>query len=144
MFEEETKTFSSKRVIKVGGVVIDMLRDFKAWQETEAAKLGDKWADSGKLFTSWDGRPINPCTVTSWFHKFIIKYELPYISIHGLRHTNASLMISSGVPITTTAKRLGHTTSATTSKIYAHAISSADAMAATTIESILPRRRKNA
>jgi len=144
VFEEETKTFSSKCVIKVGGAVIEMLRDFKAWQETESAKLGDKWADSGKIFTSWDGRPINPCTVTSWFHKFIIKYELPYISIHGLRHTNASLMISSGVPITTTAKRLGHTTSATTSKIYAHAISSADAMAATTIESILPRRRKNA
>ncbi len=98
VFEEETKTFSSKRVIKVGGAVIEMLRDFKAWQETEAAKLGDKWADSGKIFTSWDGRPINPCTVTSWFHKFIIKHELPYISIHGLRHTNASLMISSGVP----------------------------------------------
>ncbi len=144
VFEEETKTFSSKRVIKVGGAVIEMLRDFKVWQETESAKLGDKWADSGKIFTSWDGRPINPCTVTSWFHKFIIKHELPYISIHGLRHTNASLMISSGVPITTTAKRLGHTTSATTSKIYAHAISSADAMAATTIESILPHRRKNA
>ena len=52
--------------------------------------------------------------------------------------------VSTGVPITTTAKRLGHTTSATTSKIYAHAINSADAMAATAIESILPRRRKNA
>ncbi len=144
VFEEETKTFSSKRVIKVGGVVIDMLREFKIWQDNEADKLGDKWEDSRKVFTAWDGRPINPCTVTAWFHRFIIKNDLPYISIHGLRHTNASLLISSGVPITTTAKRLGHTTSATTSKIYAHAINSADAMAATAIESILPRRRKNA
>lgn len=143
VFEEETKTFSSKRVIKVGRVVIDMLRDFKVWQDNEKSKLGDKWVDSGKVFTAWNGKPINPCTVTSWFHKFIIKNDLPYISIHGLRHTNASLMISSGVPITTTAKRLGHTTSATTSKIYAHAINSADAMAATAIESILPKRRKS-
>ncbi|MGN0691631.1 MAG: hypothetical protein ACI4K7_04710 [Oscillospiraceae bacterium] len=39
---------------------------------------------------------------------------MPYVSIHRLRHTNASIMISSVVPITTTAKRLGHSTSATT------------------------------
>lgn len=141
VFEEETKTFSSMRVIKVGDTVIDMLRDFKAWQDFESKRLGDKWEDSGKLFTSWNGKPINPCTVTAWFHRFIIKNELPYISIHGLHHTNASLLISNGVPITTAAKRLGHTTSATTSKIYAHAINSVDAMAAAAIDAVLPKRK---
>ena len=74
-------------------------------------------------------------------YKFVIENNLPYISIHGLRHTNASIMISSGVPITTTAKRLGHSTSATTSRVYAHAIASADAMTADVIQSILPLRK---
>ncbi|MBO6307857.1 MAG: tyrosine-type recombinase/integrase [Oribacterium sp.] len=56
---------------------------------------------------------IYSSTVTSWFHRFVNDNDLPYVSIHGLRHTNASIMISRGVPITTAAKRLGHTTAAT-------------------------------
>lgn len=142
VFEDDTKTFSSTRVIKVGQDVIEMLSDYRKWQDSKAKELGSVWNDSGKIFTSWDGKPINPGTVSSWFHKFIIENDLPYISIHGLRHTNASIMISSGVPITTTAKRLGHSTSATTSKIYAHAIASADAATAQMIQSVLPIRKK--
>lgn len=142
VFENDPKTFSSNRVIKVGQDVIDMLLDFKKWQDTEKERLGDKWIESGKIFTAWNGKPINPGTVSAWFHKFIRDNDLPLVSIHGLRHTCASIMISSGVPITTTAKRLGHSTSATTTKIYAHAIASADAATAQIIQSILPIRKK--
>ena len=138
VFENDTKTYSSRRVIKVGSDLIEMLREFRAWQDKEAVKLGDKWVDSGKIFTAWNGKAINPGTVTKWFHSFVQDNNLPYVSIHGLRHTNASIMISSGVPITTTAKRLGHSTSATTSRVYAHAIASVDAMTADVIQSILP------
>lgn len=138
VFENDTKTYSSRRVIKVGQDIIDMLESFRKWQDSEAVRLKDKWIDSGKIFTAWNGKPINPGTVTSWFHKFVQDNGLPQISIHGLRHTNASIMISSGVPITTTAKRLGHSTSATTSRVYAHAIASADAVAAQVIQSVLP------
>lgn len=140
VFENDTKTYSSRRVIKVGQDIIDMLKEFRKWQDSEAVRMRDKWIDSGKIFTAWNGKPINPGTVTSWFHKFIQDNGLPQISIHGLRHTNASIMISSGVPITTTAKRLGHSTSATTSRVYAHAIASADAVAAQVIQSVLPIR----
>lgn len=141
VFENDPKTYSSKRVIKVGTDLINLLAEYRKWQDKEAVKQGDKWIDSGKIFTAWNGKAINPGTVTAWFHKFVIENNLPYISIHGLRHTNASIMISSGVPITTTAKRLGHSTSATTSRVYAHAIASADAMTADVIQSILPLRK---
>jgi integrase len=143
VFENDTKTYSSTRIIKVGQDVIDMLADFKKWQDSEAEKLETQWIDSGKVFTAANGSVINPGTVSSWFHKFVRDNNLPQVSIHGLRHTCASIMISSGVPITTTAKRLGHSTSATTSKIYAHAIASADAATAQVIQSILPIKRKN-
>ena len=118
--------------------MLDILREFKEWQDAEIEKLGDKWIDSRKVFTAWNGRPINPCKVTSWFYHFVTKNDLPYVSIHGLRHTSATILISSGIPITATSKRLGHTTAATTVKIYAHAIASADAAAATAIETVLP------
>lgn len=144
VFEEETKNTSSMRSIKVGQDLIDILNDFRDWQDSEKEKAGEFWTECKKIFTARDGRPINPCTVTSWFHNFVASNNLPQISIHGLRHTNASIMISSGVPITTTAKRLGHSTSATTSKIYAHAIASADAAAASAIQAVIPLRRKRA
>lgn len=142
VFEEETKNTSSMRSIKVGQDLIDILNDFRDWQDGEREQAGEFWTESGKIFTAKDGRPINPGTVTSWFHNFVEANDLPPISIHGLRHTNASIMISSGVPITTTAKRLGHSTSATTSKIYAHAIASADAAAASAIQAVIPLRRR--
>ncbi len=142
VFEEGTKNTSSMRSIKVGQDLIDILNDFRDWQDAEREQAGEFWTESGKIFTAKDGRPINPGTVTSWFHNFVGTNNLLQISIHGLRHTNASIMISNGVPITTTAKRLGHSTSATTSKIYAHAIASADAAAASAIQAVIPLRRK--
>lgn len=142
VFEEETKNTSSMRSIKVGQDLMDILNDFHKWQDCEREQAGEFWTESKKIFTAKDGRPINPGTVTSWFHNFVSSNALPQISIHGLRHTNASIMISSGVPITTTAKRLGHSTSATTSKIYAHAIASADAAAASAIQAVIPLRRR--
>ena len=143
VFENDTKTYSSRRVIKVGEDVIDMLADFRRWQNGKANELDEQWIDSGKIFTAWNGKPINPGTLSAWFYEFVRANDLPHISIHGLRHTCASIMISSGVPITTTAKRLGHSTSATTSKIYAHAFASADAATAQVIQSILPIRKKS-
>lgn len=55
-----------------------------------------------------------------------------------LRDTHATVLISSGIPVTTTSKRLGHTTPATTTKVYAHTIASVNAKAAEFMDSILP------
>lgn len=59
--------------------------------------------------------------------------------------TPAALVRLSGVPITTVAKRLGHTNSTTIGKIYAHAIKSADEAAAETLDNLLtPTTNRNA
>ena len=55
----------------------------------------------------------------------------------GLRHTNATLQIANGVPLTTVAHLLGHVNATTTTKIYAHAIQSADAAAAQVLDDLL-------
>lgn len=48
--------------------------------------------------------------------------EVPVISIHGLRHTHASLLLFGGVSIMSVAKRLGHASATTTQKVYLHII----------------------
>ena len=143
VFETDPKTYSSNRVINIGSDLVEILKEHKKWQEQQAEAMGDKWVNTGKIFTATDGRILNPDTLSSWFYNFITKNKLPYISLHGLRHTCASIMIMRGVPITTTAKRLGHSTSATTSKIYAHAIASADAATAEMLQTALPLKIGN-
>lgn len=50
------------------------------------------------------------------------KSEIPIISIHGLRHTHASLLLFAGVSIASVARRLGHSSMTTTQKTYLHII----------------------
>ena len=47
---------------------------------------------------------------------------VPVISIHGLRHTHASILLFAGVSVASVAKRLGHSTMTTTEKVYLHII----------------------
>lgn len=48
--------------------------------------------------------------------------DVPVISIHGLRHTHASLLLYAGVSIASVSKRLGHASMNTTQEIYLHVI----------------------
>lgn len=48
--------------------------------------------------------------------------NVPIISIHGLRHTHASLLLFAGVSIASVARRLGHSSMTTTQKTYIHII----------------------
>lgn len=50
------------------------------------------------------------------------KLKIPVISIHGLRHTHASLLLFAGVSIASVAQRLGHSSMTTTQKTYLHII----------------------
>lgn len=144
VFEDETKNATSRRSIKAPADAMQALRRFRTWQRQQVLQLGDQWQDSGRVFTSWNGAPIHPDTITSWFSRFVKENGLPDISLHSLRHTNATLLIAAGINLQTVAARLGHASTATTSKIYAHAIQSADAAAADTLQDLLHPLGKNA
>lgn len=137
IFEDRTKSQTSERCMKVSSDALLMLRNWRAEQSRERLRLGDKWQNTDRLFTKWNGTPIRPDSITGWFHRFVTKNNLPPIHIHSLRHTNATLLIAAGTNLQTVAKRLGHANTTTTSKIYAHAIKSADEAAAETLQDIL-------
>ncbi|MCQ5131448.1 site-specific integrase [Butyricicoccus faecihominis] len=137
VFADETKNESSERCLKISSAALDSLREQRAWQLQERLRLGDRWKNTDRIFTCWDGRPIRPDTITGWFHKFAVRNGLPSIHVHSLRHTNATLLIAAGTNLPTVAKRLGHADTTTTSKVYAHAIKSADEAAADTLQNIL-------
>ena len=143
IYEDSPKNENSKRVIKLPRIVIEHLQQYRASQAAERLKCGDLWTGAGHVFTQWNGSPMHPDSLTSWFSKFIRRYNesagcpLPLVSLHSLRHTNASLLIAEGIDIRTVAKRLGHAQVSTTMDICSHAIKSADANASDALEARL-------
>ena len=61
-------------------------------------------------------------TVNDILARHCKKIDIPIISIHGLRHTHASLLLFAGVSIASVAQRLGHSSMTTTQKTYLHII----------------------
>lgn len=67
-------------------------------------------------------KKIYNSTINDVLKRHCINCEIPVISVHGLRHTHASLLLFAGVSIASVAKRLGHASMTTTQKIYLHII----------------------
>jgi integrase len=68
-----------------------------------------------------DGAIFNS-TVNDILRRHCVRAKVPVISIHGLRHTHASLLLFAGVSIASVARRLGHASMTTTQKTYLHII----------------------
>lgn len=68
------------------------------------------------------GKKIYNATANAVLARLCRKAEVPVISIHGLRHTHASLLLFAGVSIASVAKRLGHASMNTTERTYLHII----------------------
>lgn len=132
VFEDKTKNKSSERTIKLPQISVNDLLAHKNAQLEQRMTYGTYWkGEDDYVFTSPEGEPIWPDSISSWFSKLIAKHpELPPITLHGLRHTNASIQLVAGVPLPTVSKRLGHSNSATTARIYAHFLKSSDDTAA--------------
>ena len=120
--EKTTKTESSIRTIKLSESTINLIKEYKEWQEAYKKVNGKKWTSKdNRIFTSVDGGYMHPSTCDHTLRKIVRKYNLDPICFHELRHTCASLLINSGVDPKTVSKRLGHSDTSITMEIYTHA-----------------------
>ena len=130
VYMDTPKTVTSERMLKLSASAILLLKEYKAWQDQQKQRLGDAWEGTDdRVFTTDSGRPLAPDSVTRRFHAFINRSGLQHITIHSLRHTYASLMISDGTPLVIVANQLGHAQTSTTANIYAHVISASEVKA---------------
>jgi len=133
-FTKEPKNELSNRTVTIPVSIVELLKDYQLHQEKQSQQLANLWKFSDRLFTTWDGEPMRPDTVSSWFGKFLKKHDLPHVTFHGLRHTNVSLLIADGVDIRTIASRVGHSTPTTTLNLYSHILRKSEQMAADRLE----------
>ena len=84
---------------------------------------------------------MHPNTPYQELQKLLKRYDMPQVSLHSLRHTNATLLIGSGADVRTVSGRLGHSQTSTTLNIYAEFLQSADKAASESIADTLLRRK---
>ena len=63
---------------------------------------------------------LSPSKPGKWLNATADRVELKHITVHGMRHTHASLMFEAGVSIKSVQSRLGHSDYQTTANIYTH------------------------
>ena len=120
--EKQPKTTHSVRQLAIGGLeeLMTLLRAEQLRQQAEQTRLGEAWRGEGYVVVQRGGAPTNPNQLTAEFGAFVREKGLPPITIHGLRHTFASVANSAKVPLLEIGKALGHKDITITGRIYTH------------------------
>lgn len=152
MKDKSTKGHSTRQV-PLPQFLVNDLRELKLRQREYMLSLGDKWNGrkdgKQKIFIQNDGSQIYLSTPYSKF-KSIIKMcnnaiekeedKLPDITLHALRHTNATLLINENTNVRTVSRLLGHQQTSTTMNIYAHSLHKKELEAVETLDKILNKK----
>lgn len=115
------------RVISIPQSLVALLRQARAQQAANRIRLADLYTPSDFVCVYDDGHLISDNTLSKSLNGFC--------RLHDLRHLSASLLLDAGYSVASVADRMGHTTPATTLKVYAHAMQNRDKYAADEIDS---------
>ena len=136
-FTDTPKSKTSQRTLKLPDEVLTLLNRYRDHQNAYAASLGDKWQDTDRLFTAWDGSYLYTNAPERFYKKFCAKHGLRVVTLHSFRHLNASMLINAGLDIKTVQAALGHAHATTTINIYAHEFQTAQARACEAVSNAL-------
>ncbi len=116
----EPKSARSRRTVPLSPAVVVMLKAHKAAQAAERLRAGRRWQDSGLVFTTELGGPVNPLNPLRDIKIAAGKAGIGNIGVHTLRHSAAVAWLESGVHIRAVADLLGHSSISVTGDIYGH------------------------
>ena len=120
--DKGTKNNSSVRRLGYCGLTdLEELMD-RLWQQRleEKAALGKGYIDRDFVLCHSGGQPYQPDYLSNRLQRVLERKGLPYVTLHGLRHSFASIAHSRNVPLFGISRALGHSNTATTTQIYMH------------------------
>lgn len=139
----DVKTERSDRIVVIDQATADVLRGWRKVQLAERMAWGAAWTDSGRVFTREDGTPLRPGWVSTRFDTLAARAGLPPITLHGLRHGAATMLLAAGQPPKVISEVLGHSTVAFTMDVYTEVAGELADAAASAIAAYIPRRASN-
>ncbi len=140
------KTRSSFRSVALPPPVMGLLKEYRDAQDRYRRCIGDRWKGGDWVFIAEDGTNISVNSPYNKFRRLLAKYnkrvpdeeKLPLISLHDLRHTNASLLVRSNkADIKSISAKLGHADPGITMKYYVHSYEEAEAETAEILDEMV-------
>ena len=111
---QDTKTVRSRRVLALPEFLVEDIKSLIALHASY------EWRHSDYLILTGFGEEIHPSSFSMSLHRFEEKNGLPLVSVHGLRHTFATMLNAQGVDIARISAELGHSNITTTLNKYTH------------------------
>lgn len=133
VYEDTTKSPSGNRYMPLPAQTMALLRRYRKWYFELRIAMGDSWEESGFMFVQYNGKPMNPTSITSYCRKFGKKYNINHCHPHKFRHSYASTLIMNHMDDVSLAKSLGHSRPSTSKNLYGHVMDKAQERSATII-----------
>ena len=116
-----------------------LLHEIRGRQIAQQLTVGEVWQNTDYVFTKADGRPVDPDAITKDFSDLIKKSGLPHLTLHGLRHAHATMLLEAGINPKIVSERLGHSTISVTMDTYSHVLPGMQEAAALALDEKLSR-----
>lgn len=118
------KTKTSRRNIYITDSLLEILREHKKKQRELAFMLGGQFEHPEMVFTSELGNYKDRSCLNTSFKRFLKGTEFEFMTLHCLRHSNATLLLNEGVDLKIVSEHLGHSDVGTTANIYTDVLES--------------------
>ena len=121
LYLEQPKTKHSKRIVSLDKQTMEVLKHWKKEQRKMMFQLGyNTMNDEQLVFSNIENSFLQVSKPIKWMLQTIHKNNLKEISIHGFRHTHATLLLEAGVSPKVISERLGHSSIQITLDLYSH------------------------
>ena len=114
--------------------VYNLLQQVKAEQDKMKQALKDMWQDLNLVFTQDTGGYIQRANINNNINSLKKGTNYEYITVHSLRHANATLLLMNGVDLKIVSAHLGHNDITTTANVYVDVLKSQQQVVAELIE----------
>lgn len=120
LVRSEPKTNAGRRTVPLVPEAVAALREARVQQARERLAAGEAWTDTGYVFTTEIGTPVDPRNALRWFYSIRNAAGISEGSLHTLRHSAASVLLGAGVPMPVVKDVLGHSSITVTVDMYGH------------------------
>lgn len=136
------KSHRSQRPIALSPESVTILREHRGSQVEQRLLLGPAYSDSGLVFATAAGDPLDDSNVRRAFAGIARQAGFQRLRFHDLRHTAATLMFRAGVHPKVVSERLGHATVSLTLDTYSHVLPDLQRDAAEAMDAVLRTRTR--
>ncbi|MFG2638215.1 tyrosine-type recombinase/integrase [Streptomyces sp. NPDC048362] len=140
LYDDDPKSRRS-RVVPMPALCLAPLRWHRLRQREAFKRTGVAWSESGYVFATRNGRPVEPRNVYRSFTRVAADAGLRVVRLHDARHGTATLLTAAGVAPRVIMEILGHSQISITMDVYTHVVQDTQREAISHMDRLLKRRR---